>query len=223
MRKVDFIMGMPISVDIPTCDDGMVFESIFNRFKDIDQRFSAYKSGSELSKYQRAELELKELSPEFREVINACKAAEKLTDGYFSAYFSGNYDPTGYVKGWSIAEAGRVVEKKGYKTYCIGAGGDILARSDSDKVWNVGIQDPKDKTKILNKLSIKSGAVTTSGNYERGSHIINPKTGKPAGKFLSITVTGPDIITADILATAIFAASDLGLIQKHKDYKVFAV
>jgi thiamine biosynthesis lipoprotein len=223
MRKVDFIMGMPISVDIPTCDDGMVFESVFNRFKDIDQRFSAYKSGSELSKYQRAELELKELSPEFREVINACKAAEKLTDGYFSAYFSGNYDPTGYVKGWSIAEAGRVVEKKGYKTYCIGAGGDILARSNSDRVWNVGIQDPKDKTKILSRLSIKSGSVATSGNYERGSHIINPKTGKPAGKFLSVSVTGPDIITADILATAIFAAGSLGLIQKHKDYKVFAV
>jgi thiamine biosynthesis lipoprotein len=223
MRKVDFIMGMPISVDIPTCDDGMVFESIFNRFKDIDQRFSAYKSGSELSKYQRAELELKELSPEFREVINACKAAEKLTDGYFSAYFSGNYDPTGYVKGWSIAEAGRVVEKKGYKTYCIGVGGDILARSNSDRVWNVGIQDPKDKTKILSRLSIKSGSVATSGNYERGSHIINPKTGKPAGKFLSVSVTGPDIITADILATAIFAAGSLGLIQKHKDYKVFAV
>jgi thiamine biosynthesis lipoprotein len=223
MRKVDFIMGMPISVDIPMCDDSKVFESVFNRFKDIDQRFSAYKSGSELSKYQRAELEVKELSPEFREVINACKAVEKLTDGYFSAYFSGNYDPTGYVKGWSIAEAGRVVEKKGYKTYCIGAGGDILARSDSDKIWNIGIQDPKDKTKILNKLSIKSGAVATSGNYERGSHIINPKTGKPAGKFLSVSVIGPDIITADILATAIFAAGSLDLIQKHKDYKVSAV
>jgi thiamine biosynthesis lipoprotein len=223
MRQVAHIMGMPITVDIPDSDNEKVFEAVFQRFKDIDEKFSPYKKDSELSKYQRSEIAEKDLSAEFKEVIKACKEAEEFTNGYFSAHFSGKYNPTGYVKGWSIAEAGKVIEKQGFKTYCIGAGGDILASSDSDKVWHIGIQNPKNKQEIINKLSIKNGAVATSGSYERGSHIINPKTGKPANKLLSATVTGPDIITADILATAIFAAGSLVPLNNYKSYKAFTV
>jgi thiamine biosynthesis lipoprotein len=148
-----------------------------------------------------------------------------MTNGYFSAWYSSKFDPSGYVKGWGIAEAGRVIEKFGYKTYCIGAGGDILASSDSDKTWNIGIQDPKDSSKIINKLSISNGAAATSGNYQRGNHIINPKTARPAEGFSSVTVTGPDIITADILATAIFAMGKDGetLLKNHEDYQATVI
>jgi thiamine biosynthesis lipoprotein len=216
-------MGMPITLDIPYCEDTSVFQGAIARFREIDQRFSAYKVDSELSKYRRGDLSATELSAEFKKIMSLCKYAENETNGYFSAYFSGKYDPTGYVKGWAIAEAGKIIEKAGYKTYCIGAGGDILARSNSDKVWNIGIQDPKDKQKIVNKLSIKNGAIATSGNYERGNHIINPKTGRAASVYLSVTVTGPDIIKADILATVCFAAGDTGIVKKHKGYSAFVI
>jgi thiamine biosynthesis lipoprotein len=216
-------MGMPITLDIPYCEDTSVFQGAIARFREIDQRFSAYKVDSELSKYRRGDLSATELSAEFKKIMSLCKYAENETNGYFSAYFSGKYDPTGYVKGWAIAEAGKIIEKAGYKTYCIGAGGDILARSNSDKVWNIGIQDPKDKQKIVNKLSIKNGAIATSGNYERGMHIINPKTGKAAGKYLSVSIYGPDIIMADILATSVFAADNSMLLKKYPDYQSFIV
>jgi thiamine biosynthesis lipoprotein len=209
MRQVEQIMGMPITVDIPGCDIGQVFKNTYGRLREIDKSFSPYKKNSELSKYQRGELDNDDLSAEFKKIMSACKAAEEQTDGYFSAYFSGVYDPTGYVKGWAIAEAGKIIS----------AGGDILARSDSDKVWNIGIQDPKNKQGIVNKLSIKNGAVATSGNYERGGHIINPKTGKHAGTYLSLSVTGADIIKSDVLATACFAAGNIDLINKFKGYK----
>jgi len=198
-------MGMPISVDIPDCDDEAVFEAAFDRLRKIDERFSTYKSDSEVSRYAAGKITEAEFSQELTEVIAACKKAETETEGYFSAWAAGAFDPSGYVKGWAIAKAGKVVEKQGYKTYCIGAGGDIWARSDSDYKWNIGIQDPKDKSKILNKLSISNGAVCTSGTYERGNHIINPKTKEPANDYISVTIIGPDIIQADILATAVFA------------------
>lgn len=222
MRKVEQIMGMPITVDIPFCDDEKVFKKVFGRFSEIDSRFSPYKNDSDLSKFQRGEIETKNLSTEFKNVMVACEKAEKETNGYFSAYFAKKYDPSGYVKGWAIDEAGKVIEKSGFKTYCIGAGGDILARSDSDKIWNIGVQDPKDKTKIVNTLSIKNGAVATSGTYERGKHIINPKIHQPAENFLSVTVTGPDIIKADILATAIFAAGQRS-VRVPSRYEVIAI
>jgi thiamine biosynthesis lipoprotein len=208
MRRVEQIMGMPITVDITECSAEAVFNAVFTRFHEIDERFSTYKPDSEVSRFRYGRVTENNLSAELKKVIAACKNAEAKTEGYFSAWASGAFDPSGYVKGWAIAEAGEIIEKYGFKAYCISAGGDILARSDSAKKWNIAIQDPADRSKILKKLSISNGAVATSGNYERGSHIINPKTKKPASELLSVTVSGPDIIKADILATACFAMGE---------------
>jgi len=225
MRHVKQIMSMPIGVDIPGCDDEAVFKAVFDRLRQIDERFSTYKPESEVSRFARSVLAKKDLSEELKDVIKACEEAKKATDGYFSAWAGGQFQPSGYVKGWAIAEAGKVIERYAYGTYCIGAGGDILAKSDGDKVWNIGIQDPKDKQKILNRLSITNGAVATSGNYERGAHIINPKTKKTADYWASVTITGPDIITADVLATAAFAAGKnaSNLLKEHKSYQAILI
>jgi thiamine biosynthesis lipoprotein len=225
MRKVEQIMGLPISIDIPGCDETAVFNEVFTRFREIDGRYSTYKTDSEVSRFRDGRLKETGLSAELKHVIKACHEAEAKTDGFFSAWAAGAFDPSGYVKGWAIAEAGKQIEDQGFKTYCIGAGGDILAASDSDKIWQIAIQDPTDRTKILNKLSIKNCAVATSGNYERGPHIINPKTSQPADGIASVTVTGPDIITADILATAIFASvqNKPSFMKKFPDYKILIV
>lgn len=226
MRQVQHIMGMPVGVDIPNCDNAQVFSWAFARLRQIDIKFSTYKKDSEVSRYASGEIDEAALSKELKIIIRACRAAEKKTKGYFSAWAAGAFDPSGYVKGWAIAEAGKIIEKQGFKTYCIAAGGDILARSNSDKVWSIGVQDPTDKTKILNKLSISNGAVATSGNYERGAHIINPKTKQPAEKILSVTVIGPNIIWTDVLATAIFAMGKEkanAFIKSQPNYKSFIV
>jgi thiamine biosynthesis lipoprotein len=225
MRKVEQIMGLPISVDIPGCSDETVFYKVFEKLNKIDRQFSTYKKESDLSKYQRGEIKEEDLSTEFRQIMHACKEASKLTGGYFSAYFSDKFDPTGYVKGWAIARAAEIIESSGCQTYCIGAGGDILAGSNSGKIWNIGIQDPKNKKEIIGKISAKNLAAATSGNYERGNHIVNPKTGEAADELLSVTVVGPEIITADIFATAIFTegASGLILAEETEGYEAMAI
>jgi thiamine biosynthesis lipoprotein len=225
MRDVKFIMGMPTTIDIPECEDEVVIDYALQRLRGIDRRFSPYKINSELRKFQRGKIEEKDLSPEFKRVIAACKEAEAETDGYFSAHYSDKFDPSGYVKGWAINEAGKLIERSGFSTYCIGAGGDILARSDSEQVWNIGILDPEAKHNLIGKISGANFAVATSGIYERGKHIINPKTGSEAEYFLSVTAVGPDIEKADILATAVFAAEEAGLAlaEKKEGYEVLVV
>jgi len=224
MRQVRHIMGMPVSIEVEGTQDEMIIKKAFNRFVIIDDKFSVYKTDSEVSKFASGELKESDLSAELKGVINECRKAESYTEGYFSAWYGGKFEPGGFVKGWAIAEAGKVIEKAGFKTYCIGAGGDILARSEG-KEWRIGVQDPKDKSKILNKLSIYDGAVATSGNYERGRHIINPKTGLAADELLSVTVTGPKIILADILATACFAMGQKAseFIKKFPGYSIYIV
>jgi FAD:protein FMN transferase len=282
MRKVQQIMGMPISIDIPDCDAAAVFDAAFGRLRQIDDKFSTYKPSSEVSRFAAGKIAEEDLSDELKQVIKACRKAEAQTDGYFSAWAKAPsishldavqgskeeqasriehtvsaatdaadaamrqkpagaagsaggqgqamrnrwLDPSGYVKGWAIAEAGKVIENSGYKTYCAGAGGDILARSDTGFKWKIGIQDPGDKSKILDVLSISNGAVCTSGSYERGAHIINPKTKKPAKGLLSVTITGPDIIQADVLATACFAMGKSRAMEFTKSqtgYEIMAV
>jgi thiamine biosynthesis lipoprotein len=225
MRQVENIMGMAITLDIPRCESKVVFEKVFDRLRDIDRRFSPYKNNSELSKYQRGELKDENLSKEFKEVLKASKEAGKSTDGYFSVYFSGKFDPTGYVKSWAILEASKIIEYNKFRTYCIGAGGDVLARSSSNKIWKIGIQDPKNKAAAIGAISSKNFAIATSGSYERGKHIINPKTGEPADELVSVTVVGQEIIQADVFATAIFAEGLSGLIlaEELEGYNAFAV
>ena len=48
-------------------------------------------------------------------------------------------------------------------------------------------------------------AVATSGAYARGEHVVDPHTGRPPQGLLSVTITGPDLATADAYATAAFA------------------
>jgi thiamine biosynthesis lipoprotein len=225
MRQVEQIMGMPITIDIDRCDQASVFDKVFTGFHKIDERFSTYKPGSEVSRYASGELKPSRLSDELKLIIDECQKAGEWTNGYFSAWASGAFDPSGYVKGWAIATAGDTIKNQGYGTYCISAGGDILAMSNSDKKWNIAIQDPTDKTKILNMLSISNGAVATSGNYERGAHIINPKSRLPADELLSVTIIGPDIIKADILATACFAMGSkaAAFMKSQKDYQALII
>ncbi len=47
-----------------------------------------------------------------------------------------------------------------------------------------------------------SGAVATSGRYERGDHILDGRTGRPATGLLSLTVPAPPLTEADATATA---------------------
>ena len=54
-------------------------------------------------------------------------------------------------------------------------------------------------------------AVATSGPYERGPHLIDPATGRPAGRAASATVTGPSLALADALATGVAVGGDEAL------------
>src|SRR6185503_10269705 len=131
MRRVEQIMGMPISIDILDCNDEAVFEAAFSRLGQIDERFSTYKPASEVSRFAAGKITEPDLSDELKKVMAACRDAESKTDGYFSVWAAGAFDPSGYVKGWAVAEAGDVISGQGFGTYCIGAGGDILACSDT--------------------------------------------------------------------------------------------
>jgi thiamine biosynthesis lipoprotein len=210
IRRVEQIMGMPIVVDVR--DDEVEeahLDELFAWFREVDATFSTYKDDSEISRLNRDELALRECSADVRSVIARCRELREETDGYFDAeaVVPGMIDPSGLVKGWSVDRAADLLDRAGLANYAVNAGGDIRLRGSAspDPRWRVGIQHPSILDKIAAVVEADDLAVATSGAYARGEHVVDPHTGRSPEGVLSVTITGPDLATADAYATAAFA------------------
>jgi FAD:protein FMN transferase len=217
LRQVRQVMGTAISLDVrdPFVDQG-VLERAFDYLRHVDTRFSTYKTESEVSRLARGEIAEAQVSLELREVLELCEQVKATSDGYFDIRAHGSaigLDPSGLVKGWSLEKAGRILESGGARNYCINGGGDIVARGEAapGHRWRVGIRHPQIADRLAAVLEVGDGAVATSGAYERGDHVRDPFTGRPASGLLSVTVVGPDLTFADAYATAAFAMGPPGL------------
>jgi FAD:protein FMN transferase len=119
----------------------------------------------------------------------------------------------GIGKGYGVERAARVLESHGISRYLIAGAGDIRVRgSGPDRPWRVGVAHPRRRGAILGWLELASGAITTSGDYERYfeqdgvryHHILDPRTGEPARRSVAVTVIGADSTVIDALATGLF-------------------
>jgi len=214
VTRVEQIMGMPIVVDARDVDDPSALEPLFDWFRLVDERFSTYRPESEISRLNRGELSPAEAHADVREVLVRCEELRSETNGFFDARArsADELDPSGLVKGWSVDRAARIAEGLGWRNFAINAGGDIRLRGGAlpARVWRVGIQHPSERHEIAAVVSGDDLAVATSGAYARGDHVVDPHTRRPPQGVLSVTVTGPDLGTADAYATAAFAMGTAG-------------
>ncbi|MFF5293083.1 FAD:protein FMN transferase [Paractinoplanes globisporus] len=210
-------MGTAVSIELADDRPGpelrALIDDVCRWLHEVDARFSTYKEDSEVSRMRRGELTLADCSDDLRHVLNACADLWRDTDGYFDAYAGGPLDPSGYVKGWSVEVASARLAAAGSVNHYINAGGDIRMRGHHPDggPWRVGIRHPWEADKVSWVLALTDGAIATSGTYERGHHVINPRTGQPARGLRSVTVVGPDLTLADAYATAALAMGEAGL------------
>jgi thiamine biosynthesis lipoprotein len=209
-RNID-IWGTVISLQMPkTLGVEDEFDKACNNacdfYREIDQRFSTYKSDSEVSQLRTGTLEISNASPDVKLVWNKCLELRDLTQRAFDPWtVPGGFDPSGYVKGWAAQESLRFFDEVGIKHIQINAGGDVVVRGgiDADTPWTIGVRHPDRVDEIAKSFEVFDGAIASSGTYERGAHIIDPRVGVPAVGARAATVIGPDAGIADALATAI--------------------
>lgn len=208
-------MGMPISVlarggGAGSAEAEAAVRRVLTELTEVDATFSLYREDSEVSRLARGEVELARCSPDVREVLARCTWARELTGGLFDAVTpEGTWDPSGLVKGWAAERASRQLAGTPDVDWCLNAGGDVVVVSASGEPFVVGIQDPRDRERVAATISRTTGAVATSGTAARGTHLYDPRTGTAtASRWLSVTVMGPSLETADVLATAAFVAGD---------------
>jgi len=207
MKQTELIMGMPITVEIVDSAVKANFVSVFNYFRQVDERYSTYKKGSEISQINKG-LPKSKWSREMKTVMRLCEQTKLQTKGYFDIEHNGKLDPSGLVKGWAIHNAAKLLQGKGIQNFFIEAGGDIqvLGKNAEVQPWKVGIRSPFDINSIIKVLTVSSEGIATSGTYIRGQHIYDPKhPDKAITSVKSLTVIGPNIYDADRFVTAAFA------------------
>ncbi len=179
-------------------------------FHQVDEDFSTYKSNSEVTRIRRGELEVADASNEVKEVWKLCEHARELTLGAFDPWkVEDGFDPSGLVKGWAAGVAAKILVEASVESVLINAAGDLalrggqLSEEGELKPWSVGISSPDDVNQIVKTFDVVDGSVATSGDYEKGAHIVDPHTGLIAIGARSASVVGPDGALCDALATAL--------------------
>ena len=189
---------------------GLAVDKVEEFFHEVDEVFSTYKSDSEVSRIRRGELDVLDVSDDVKKVLQLCEHARELTLGAFDPWkVNGGFDPSGLVKGWAADVAARMLVGAGAESVLINAAGDLVLRGGQLsevgdlKPWNVGISSPDDVNQIVKTFDVVDGSVATSGDYEKGAHIVDPHTGLIAIGARSASVVGPDGALCDALATAL--------------------
>jgi len=224
-------MGTVVSIDVRDAWIAeRVVDAVIADLRDIDARFSPYRPDSEVSRLGRGQLALDDASPDLRYVVTRCERLRLDSDGAFDAWAhrrDGRFDPSGFVKGWAIEEAAQALVLAGARDWAINAGGDVLARGESapGRGWRVGIRHPDRAGALAGVLTVRDLAVATSGTYERGDHIRDPRSGREATQLTSVTVIGPSLASADAFATAAFVMGVDGpaWVAGHVGYGVYAI
>jgi FAD:protein FMN transferase len=127
-------------------------------------------------------------------------------------------DLGGIAKGYTSAHLAELFTQYDLQSATISLGGNVQmygSKTDGEN-WNIAIKDPSDPdsdSKFLGIVSIKDGAVITSGGYERYfeedgvtyHHILDPSTGYPSDRGVtSVTIVSSDGTLADGLSTSLF-------------------
>ena len=220
---VEPVLGTAVTIDVrwrdgeePVLAEEAVVAGV-RLLHEIDRLFSTARAGSQVSLLRHGVITLSCCPTVVSDVVLLCAEAEQLSRGWFDPWrLPGGFDPTGLVKGWAAREVGRTLTAHGVPHHGIDAGGDLSLTGsvDGDPAgfgWTVGLADPHRPDSLLTAVTVRDGAVATSGGHRRGSSAVDPHSGDTVERLASATVVGPDLAIADALATAATAAGATAL------------
>jgi thiamine biosynthesis lipoprotein len=232
LRDAEPMMGTVFSIAAPESAGRDVFARAWDgactMLRRIEEVYSPFLPESPVSRVRDGRLRLEDLdvqpdlrpgeAADFREVLGLCAQLRRESGGGFDAWAVGDppgFDPSGAVKGWAAERASALLAERGLPAHLLNAGGDIRLRGpdgDGDDVaegagraWNVGVEDPHRPGQTLVTLTVVDGAVATSGTRQRGAHVWDPLSRRPARGLTQVTIVGPDLALADGYATAALA------------------
>jgi thiamine biosynthesis lipoprotein len=227
-------------------------DSIFLR---IDSSLSLYKSYSLINQFNKSDSGL-QVDDHFITVIRKSVDVYHTTKGAFDITYGakckgsdgltirGNtllkkhpcitIDVNGIAQGYSVDVIAEFLLQKNITDFIIELGGEIRAsgrKQPAGETMKIGIESPADNDSpspfIQKIISLESGAITTSGNYNKKDHIIDPSSGKPVNnELVSVTVYARDAVTADAYDNAFMVfglKKALRFVERRKDMAAYFI
>lgn len=208
-RRVEHVMGMPISLALrgrhahgPRAD--AAWAAVLASLRGADRVFSTYRPDSFVSRVNRGEATLDDAPDAVHDVLAIGERARRATEGAFAVWRDGALDPSGVVKGWAVQRASAALRQLPDTDVVLSAGGDLVAWSAGEP-WRIGIEDPRDPSRLIATVPVTDGAVASSGTAHRGAHLVDARTGAPPAGVAGVTVLAASLTDADVDATAAYA------------------
>lgn len=117
----------------------------------------------------------------------------------------------GVVKEYAVDRAASLCFDAGIRHGLVNLGGDIkiIGPHPDGSPWRIAIRHPRQSGGILQALLLRSGALASSGDYERCivldgvryGHVLNPKTGWPVNYMAAVSVIGEFCVVAGSAST----------------------
>jgi thiamine biosynthesis lipoprotein len=226
-------MGTMVSIRIAdaelgehTSDDKAI--SVLNEIEHecarLNEKFSLYRDDSEISQVAQGVISLADASEEMRQEYARALQWREQTDGAFTPHRpDGVIDLSGTIKAVAIESASKLLTDAGFENFTVNVGGDLTTSGNQgldEPGWITGIVDPQDRGTVIAavRLNGEFPGMATSGTAERGEHIwLRPESTQD---FVQATVIAEDIITADVLATAIISGGQTTLDQITQSFAV---
>ena len=128
----------------------------------------------------------------------------------------------GFGKEYAVDRAAAVLREHGVAGAFVNLAGDlaILGEQTGGVPWRVGVRHPRRDGELIAALPVASGAVATSGDYERfvevdgvrHCHVLDPRNGRSARGFQSVTVHATSCVVAGSASTiAMLKGAEAGL------------
>lgn len=131
-----------------------------------------------------------------------------------SGHLSLDLDLGGIGKGYALDSAAEVLAPWEIDRFLFHAGtSTALARGDAPELnpeehgWPVGAGASSPHAVTPKRLLLKNRALSGSGTELKGQHIIDPRRGQPADRYLAVWVSHPRAAEADALSTAFMVMS----------------
>lgn len=135
------------------------------------------------------------------------------------------------LQGYAADRAIGILKSFGIQKALVNASGEIRVIGND---WKIGIKHPRVENELIEIVKLSNYSIATSGDYEkfievdgkRYHHIIDPETGYPSTKNISVTVIAKDCAFADALATGLFSLEPedaIKIINNLDDVFVFIV
>lgn len=254
-QRTQVLMGdVPVTLiieTIPSRKDKAFFamEKAFEEARRLENSVSEWREGSQATLLnQNAGRALVPIDGDMTKILLKAREISEITDGAFDITFSSGKKGVSYrdvvvleelslaylrpgvkigvsgiAKGYIVDAMAGILRKAKFKKFLVDAG-DLYAAGH----WTIGIRDPDrhGSQEPLRRVTVQDRAVSTSGTYERGPHIIDPKTKRPVSHFKSVTVIARDSATADALATGLFVLGKekaKEIIELQKDVGVLLI